>query len=173
MTPISVLVKYDRCRLTLYLPIFFQEQTLDKVRKVFKMIDERLWDIEDAVEKLNQFIPAWESELKYNLDQAKAELVTAKQEAETKRRTVAALGSTLEANIAKAKVWLGHAKRKKKKNTDEINELKATLERAMRPKVEHEQAVKAVKELERRIKAATAALEKCAKVINAYKTIKV
>ena len=170
--PSSVLIKYDRCRLTLNLPIFFDELALDKVRMVFKMLDERLWQNDDAIETLDQFFHAREQELKNRFDRAKAELTAAKKDAEDKRRVMAALGSTLDEGITQAENWLAHARKRAKKRPEEVKEYKDALERAMRPKTEHAHAVKEVKRLEREVKAAQAALERGSKVINAFKEIK-
>lgn len=187
MTPPSVLIQYDRCRLMLNLPIFFEEQGLDKIRKVFKLIDERVYQNETAIETLSRFWPEWEQTLKHRLDSTQAALETARIDAENKRRTVAALGSALDENIAQArsrvaegKKWLAHARKRRKPKPEEISEVKdalskleAVLTQAMRPKTDHQQAVKEVKRLESAVKTAKAALERGGKVINAYKAIKV
>ena len=171
MTPHSLYVQYDRCRLTLNLPVYFEEMTIEKIRKVFKLIADRPYQNETARETLDQFFPAWVQDIKDRLGRAEADLTAAKRDAEEKRRTVAALGSTLDENIAQAKRWLAHAKKRRTKRPDEISEYTAALKKATRPKDEHLQAVKEVKRLENTVKQLKAGVERSGKIINAYKNI--
>lgn len=168
MIPPTVLIQYDKCRLTLNLPIFFEVSPITNIRKVFKLLDGRPYQNETAHEILGQFFPAWERDTKDRLERAKAELTAAKRDAEEKRRHLAALGSTVDENIEQAKRWLAHAKKRAKKQPGEVDEYRAALNKAMRPKTDYQQAVKTVKRLEATVKQANAALERSGKVINAY-----
>ena len=187
--PESVLILHDRCRLNLALPIYFEEQSLDKVRKVFKLLGDRMWQNDKeggAIETLDQFFPAWRQELKDRLDRTAADLLTATQDAEEKRRAVAVMGSALDEQITQAKnrvaegkKWLAHEKRRRKARPDEISKIKEQIKQleellkaAMRPKNDHQAAVKEVKRLEKEVKAAKAAIERGSKVISAYEALK-
>ena len=172
MTPSSVLIQYDKCRLTLNLPIFFEEANLINIRKVLKMLDERLHQNKNAKETLDQFLPAWERKLKDRLDRAKAELNAAMQDAANKRRIVAAMGSALETNIKQAKMRLDHARKKANRQPGEIDECREALNKAVQPQTDHEKALKEVKRTERAVKTAKAALERSGKIIKDYKAIK-
>ena len=94
--PESVLILYDRCKLNLVLPLYFEDMPLDKIRKVFKLLGARAWQNPAAWDTLDAFFPAWQQELKDRLDRTAADLLTAKEYAENKRRTLAALGSAHE-----------------------------------------------------------------------------
>jgi DNA-binding transcriptional MerR regulator len=170
--PSGVLIQYDRCRLELYLPVYFDEMPLDKVRKVMKLLDQRPYQNDAAHETLDAFFPEWERELKDRLERAKADLSTAKLDAEEKRRTRAAFGSTLDERIAEAKQKLKLATRRKKSNPNAYERCKQNYEYACAPKTDHEKAVKAVKTLESTVKTATAAVERGGKIITLYKAIR-
>ena len=181
----SVLILYDRCRMTLVLPLYFAEMPMEKIRKVFKLLRDRAWQNDEAWETLDAFFPAWREELLDKLERLKAELSTAKRDAEEKRRTLAALGSAYDEHvqqarnrIAEGKKWLAHAKKRRKPKPEELDEINAamkklqnTLDNAMRPKTDHDKAIKEMKRLERAVKAAEAATERGNKVINAYEAI--
>jgi ribosome maturation protein Sdo1 len=66
--PPRVLIRYDRCELTLKLPIYFAEQDMNKIRKVFKLLADRPYQNETAYETLYQFFPEWEHDLKERLE---------------------------------------------------------------------------------------------------------
>ena len=170
--PETVLVLYDRCRLTLKLPIYFDEAGMEQVRKVFKLIRDRPWQNDNTHETLDQFFPAWERDLKDRLEQTTARLTAAKLDAEAKRRTVAAMGSVFEENIKQAQARLAHARKRAKKNPDEVQEYKDALQRAKKPKTDHENAVKEVKSLELAVKRTKAAIERGGKITILYKAIR-
>ena len=181
--PESVLILYDRCRLNLALPLYFEEMPLEKIRKVFKLLKDRTWQNDAAWETLDQFFPAWEQELKQRLDSTEQRLLIAKQDAEAKRRTMEAMGSALETNITQAKIWLQHAKKQLKrlsktpsaergKAERRVEAYENDLKNAMRPKTDYQNAVKEVKRLENAVKATKTAIVRGSKIISEYKALK-
>ena len=185
--PTNVLIRYDLCKLTLNLPIFFEEQSLSDIRKVFKLISDRIYQNETALEKLDHFWPEWEQTLKNHLEQVTTELETAQKDAEGKKRFVEGFGAALDEiisktkdRIAEGKKWLAQAQNLRKSKPEEINEIKETLNKlkamldtVMFPKKKHMEAVKEVRRLEKAVKDAKAAVMRGEKIINAYKAIKV
>jgi len=124
--PPSVLVKYDRCRLTLALPVYFDEQSLEKIRKVFKLIRDRPWQNEDAIETLDQFFPAWKTSLKNDLDRAASEELAAAQKVKGSQSNVACFGSM----VTKAMKDDLRTKQKDLKHaTSAVKRAKAAIER--------------------------------------------
>jgi hypothetical protein len=172
LTPQSVLIRYDRAELTLNLPIYFDEMPLGKIRKVFKLLEERPDQNETAHERLDLFFTAWERDTKDRSDLLTAELETARRDAEDKRRTVAVMGSTLDERIEQEKHVFERAKRLKKTDPERYEKYRAAYESVKRPKTEHAQAVKEVKRLESAVKTGKAAVERCGVIITAYKAIK-
>lgn|GEM_PF-6905919 len=138
-TSSSALIIYNNCRLNLYLPIFFEETTLAKIRKVFKMLAERPYQNEVTYETLNQFFPEWESSIKERL-----ELTLALQRtAEKKLLEAQILVEIFNSKITKeAKTDL----RAKKKNlrfvAAEVKSVKRAYEKYMKVKLIYEQAMK-------------------------------
>lgn len=58
--PERVLIQYDACRMVLYLPAFFDGSTLERIRKLFKLLSKRPHQNAIAFETLDRFFPAWE-----------------------------------------------------------------------------------------------------------------
>jgi hypothetical protein len=159
-----ITVKKDRCTITLYDVNSLLDMPLANVRKLWKLMFDAAWENETTIDIIRAWLPATTADAEHRIRTAKGELEQAKADAESKRRTVAALGSTLDESIAQAKAWLAHARKRKKKRPGEVEEYKAALEKAMRPKTEHTAAVKEVKRAEGAIKTATAQLAQANKL---------
>ena len=178
--PESVLIKYDRCKLNLVLPIYFEEQSVAKIHEVFKLLSEYAWQNEadwnadgySAWEVLDRFFATWKIELMHRLNRVEADLITAKRTEEEKRRTVAALGSVLDYRINQASEQVKLARRCKKSDPKTYERCQQNYEIASRPKVEHKQATKEVKRLQSAVKRAKAAVKRGGKIIDAYTTLK-
>jgi len=172
MMPPHVLIRYDRCELTLKLPVYFEKATLGQIRKVFKLLEGRPYQNDAAHETLDEFFPAWEQDLKNRIDRAGAELTDAKVDAENKRRIMAAFGSAMDEMLAHEKRVFQRARRIKKSDPERFEKCRAHYERVTRPKTDHLQAVKDLKSATARAKHAKAAVERCGVIYDAYKAIK-
>lgn len=53
--PESVLIQYDKCRMTLSLPAFFDGSSLTNIRKVFKLLSERPTKMHPHLKRLTAF----------------------------------------------------------------------------------------------------------------------
>ena len=175
MTPEIVTIRYDACCLELLLPAYFQEQTISKIRKTLKLVKYRQWQNGAAHETLERFFPEWEQSLKDRHACAEFDLLIAEYKAEEKRRAVAALGTALDENIKRQRDTLNRAKkaiREKRMEPEKLVMYKAAYDAAMKPRADHEAAVKKVKSLEREVKTSKTALEHGYKVFNAYEATK-
>jgi len=172
MTPQSVLIQGARWELELNLPYYFENMSLEKIRKVFKLIDDRPFYNVTAYETLDLFFPEWERDLEAKLERDKTELAVAKADAEGKRRALEAWGSELERRIAIEKQAFERAVRFKKSNPERYEKCRAALNAVMRPQKDYHLALRIVKKLEKVTKATTAALVRCGKVIKAYEALK-
>lgn len=119
-------IQYDRCRLTLNLPIFFEEAPLTNIRKAFKLIGDRLYQNENTLELLERFFSMWEQDVKDRLELRKAGLTAAKLSTSELRSQVACFGSVATKKmIADLK-----AKEKDLNSADrEVKRAQAVLER--------------------------------------------
>jgi hypothetical protein len=173
--PIVIDVCIGRCHMSLNLPIFFEESYLADMRKVFKWAMEEPRRNEEMFEKLARFFPEWEQALRDQLDHAGADLISAKKDAEDKRRVKASWGSALEERIAQARNALTRAKRAKKQNripSDKVAEYQAAFDAVNGIKTAPIQAAKEVTRIAGVIKRTQAVLEHCGKIINAYTKLK-
>ena len=179
--PEGVVIRHDACHLELLLPGYFQQQTLGKIRKAFKLIKDRPWQNDDARETLGQFFPEWEQGFKDRHACAEFDLLIAVHKAEEKRKAMEVLGTALFENIRRAERWLDHVKTKRRntgnrtadeKVAQELAEAIEELKRARKPITDHEDAIREVRKLEKEVKESKAALERGRKIIKGYKAIK-
>jgi hypothetical protein len=90
--PQSVHIRYDKCRLTLYLPNFFENAGLEQIHKIMKMLRTRPDQNAAAYETLEWFFPSWEADLKDRRAHAvlSPEVKRAKTDLERYRKVLAA-----------------------------------------------------------------------------------
>lgn len=124
--PKSVLIQYDTCRMTLYLPAFFDGSSLANVRKAFKLLSERPHQNAPAFETFNLFFPAWEQHLKQQLESDTQEKKEAEQTARAAESQVACFG-TMATKEMKAELQKAQSTLKKAAQT--VKRTKSALER--------------------------------------------
>lgn len=124
--PESVLIQYDKCRMTLYLPAFFVSSTLENIRKVFKLLSERPHQNAPAFETFDRFFPAWEQHFKMQVELKQAGKKTIEQTARAAESKVACFG-TMATKEMKAELLF--AQRELKKAALEVKRAKSALER--------------------------------------------
>ncbi len=124
--PESVLIQYDKCQMTLYLPTFFDGSSLKNIRKVFKLLSERPHQNAPAFETFDRFFPAWERHLKMWVELKEAGKKTIEQTARAAESKVACFG-TMATKEMKAELLF--AQRELKKAALEVKRTKSALER--------------------------------------------
>lgn len=124
--PESVLIQYDKCRMTLSLPAFFDGSSLTNIRKVFKLLSERPHQNAPAFETFDRFFPAWELHLKTQVELKEAEKKTIEQTARAAESKVACFG-TMATKEMKAELLF--AQRELKKAALEVKRAKSAFER--------------------------------------------
>ena len=174
--PAKVYIQYDACDLELYLPIFFENRPIAKIRQVFKLLEKRPYQNDyapnNAFETFDQFFPVWEQTLRDQLSLAEAELVDAEREAENKRRMVSAMGSSYDEQIERAKERLALAKKAVKTKRIPSKRLEAyrnEYDRIAFHKTAYLQAASRVKRIVRDLNSIKAALKRVEKVAAIYK----
>jgi trans-aconitate methyltransferase len=80
MMPPSVRIQHSRGYLKLCLPNFFENTTLEDIRKIMKLLEKHPFENETTFVKLDSFFPAWELDIKARLIRAVEEQETAEQE---------------------------------------------------------------------------------------------
>lgn len=124
--PESVLIQYDKCRMTLSLPAFFDGISLTNIRKVFKLLSERPRQNAPAFETFDRFFPAWELHLKTQVELKEAGKKTIEQTARAAESKVACFG-TMATKEMKAELLF--AQRELKKAALDVKRAKSALER--------------------------------------------
>lgn len=124
--PERVLIQYDACRMTLYLPAFFDGSPLSNIRKVFKLLSERPHQNAPAFETFDRFFPAWEQYLKQQLESDTQEKKEAEQTARATESKVACFGTMA---TKKMKDELQKAQSALKKAALKVKRAKSALER--------------------------------------------
>lgn len=124
--PKSVLIQYDTCRMTLYLPAFFDGSSLANVRKAFKLLSERPHQNAPAFETFDRFFPAWEQHLKQQLESDTQEKEAAEQTARAAESQVACFGTMVTKEM---KAELQKAQSAAKKAAQTVKRTKSALER--------------------------------------------
>lgn len=69
--PVTVSIWAGTCHLQLNLPIFFEEATLEKIRKVFKLLAVEPCRNESTLILLQRFFPLWQKALETRLESSK------------------------------------------------------------------------------------------------------
>lgn len=124
--PESVLIQYDKCRMTLYLPAFFDGSSLENIRKAFKLLSERPHQNDTAFETLDRFFPAWEQHFKQQLESDTQKKKDAEQTARAAESQVACFGTMATKKI---KAELQKAQSAAKKAAQTVKRTKSALER--------------------------------------------
>lgn len=124
--PESVLIQYDKCRMTLYLPAFFDGSSLANVRKAFKLLSKRPHQNAPAFETFDRFFPVWEQHLKQQLESDTQEKKKAEQTARAAESQVACFGTMA---TKKMKAELQKAQSALKKSALKVKRAKSALER--------------------------------------------
>lgn len=124
--PDSILIQYDACRMTLYLPAFFDDGTLKNIRKAFKLLSKRPYQNAAAFETLDRFFPTWEQHLKQQLESDTQEKKEAEQTARATESKVACFGTMA---TKKMKDELQKAQSALKKTALKVKRTKSALER--------------------------------------------
>lgn len=124
--PESVLIQYDKCRMTLNLPAFFEVSAAGNIKKAFRLIRDRPHQNEIALEMLDHFFLAWEQHLKHQLECDTQEKKAAEQTARAAESKVACFG-TMATKEMKAELQKAQSKAKKAAQT--VKRTKSALER--------------------------------------------
>lgn len=124
--PDSVLIQYDNCRMTLYLPAFFDGNTLENIRKVFKLLSKRPYQNASAFETFDRFFPAWEQHFKTQIELKEAGKKTTEQTTRAAESKVACFG-TMATKEMKAELLF--AQRELEKAALEVKRAKSALKR--------------------------------------------
>ena len=75
---------------------------LANVRKLWKLMFDEAWNNEETIIMIRDWLPKIIDEAQAKIPYLEAELITAKEDAETKRRIVTALGTSLDRKIEQA-----------------------------------------------------------------------
>ena len=124
--PERVLIQYDACRMTLYLPAFFYDSSMKNIRKAFKLLSERPHQNAPAFEIFDRFFPAWEQHLRQYLESDTQEKKAAEQTARAAESKVACFG-TMATKEMKAELQKAQSALKKAAQT--VKRTKSALER--------------------------------------------
>lgn len=68
----QVTITAGTCKLTLNLPIFFEDTTLTKIRKALSLLTVDPWDNRETVDVLGPYLEEWMEELQGSITSAKA-----------------------------------------------------------------------------------------------------
>ena len=147
-----LIIKNGKFVARIYLAFAFIDLPLANVRKLWKLMFDEAWNNEETIAVIRDWLPKITDEAKAKIPRLEAELITAQQDAETQRRIVTALGTSLDTKIEQAKRQLRSAKRKGQPET--VARAQVFLYDAMKPKTERLQAVKNAKRIENEIKTA-------------------
>ncbi len=124
--PERVLIQYDACRMTLYLPAFFDGSSMKNIHKAFKLLSERPHQNAPAFETFDRFFPAWEQYLKQQLESDTREKKEAEQTARAAESQVACFGTMATKEM---KDELQKAQSALKKAVQTVKRTKSALER--------------------------------------------
>ena len=112
--------------MTLNLPAFFIDNTLKNIRKAFKLLSKRPYQNAAAFETLDRFFPAWEDDLKIQVELKEAGKQAAVQAVRAVESKVACFG-TMATKEMKAELLF--EQRELKKAALEAKRAKSALER--------------------------------------------
>ena len=112
--------------MTLNLPAFFNDNTLKNIRKAFKLLSKRPYQNAAAFETLDRFFPAWEDDLKIQVELKEAGKQAAVQAVRAVESKVACFG-TMATKEMKAELLC--EQRELKKAALEAKRAKSALER--------------------------------------------
>ena len=112
--------------MTLNLPAFFNDNTLKNIRKAFKLLSKRPYQNAAAFETLDRFFPAWEDDLKIQVELKEAGKQAAVQAVRAVESKVACFG-TMATKEMKAELLF--EQRELKKAALEAKRAKSALER--------------------------------------------
>lgn len=124
--PESVLIQYDKCRMTLSLPAFFDGSSLTNIRKVFKLLSERPHQNAPAFETFDRFFLSWEWYLEAEIKLAESAKERAEQNVRSAESKAACFG-TMATKEMKAELLF--AQRELKKAALDVKRAKSALER--------------------------------------------
>lgn len=124
--PDSVFIQYDKCRMTLNLPVFFDSSSLENIRKAFKLLSKRPHQNAPAFETLDRFFPAWEQHFKTQVELKQAGKKTIEQTARAAESKVACFG-TMATKEMKAELLF--TQRELQKAALEVKRAKSAFER--------------------------------------------
>lgn len=124
--PERVLIQYDKCRVTLNLPAFFEVSDAGNIKKAFRLIRDRPHQNEIALEMLDRFFLAWEQHLKQQLEGDTQIWKEAEQTARAAESKVACFGTMATEEL---KAELQKAQRKAQKAAQTVKRTKFALER--------------------------------------------